>query len=150
MIMILDMLKAHDRLNWEFLIKVLKAFGFSDSWCDMVVRSFNSCHYGILIKGKLHGFFSAKHGIRQGDPFSSALYILASEYLSRGLNHLFNSSPELFYDSKKGLKVSHLAYADDLILFTKGYASGVKKIMNFIQHYENDVFVRKRASTRLI
>lgn len=145
----------------ELLDKILRAFGFSDNRCNMVARSFNNCHYSILVNGKASGFFTARHGIKQGDPLSPALFILANEYLSRGLNHMFSSSPDLYFGSEKGVKVSHLAYADDLILFTRGRTSGLKKIMDYLQHYENvsgqkinksksDIYLGKRASARNI
>ena len=100
------------------------------------MRTINNCHFSVLVNGVASGFFTASHGLRQGDPLSPALFIIASEYLSRGLNDLYNASPELYYYSKKGLRVSHLAYADDLIIFSKGSKVGLEKILQFLKHYE--------------
>lgn len=83
------------------------------------------------------GFIKSQHGLRQGDPLSPALFILVGEYSSRGLNELFASSPKLYFDTKKGLTVSHLAYVDDLIVFTKENKEGLRKVMTFFKHYES-------------
>ena len=32
----LDMMKAYDRVSWLFFIQVLRLFGFSEVWIDMV------------------------------------------------------------------------------------------------------------------
>lgn len=34
MVMKLDMLKAYDRVEWNFLLKVLRKLGFSEKWCN--------------------------------------------------------------------------------------------------------------------
>lgn len=42
----------------------------------------------VLVNGKPCGFFSTGHGVKQGNPLSPLLFILASEGFSRGLNSL--------------------------------------------------------------
>lgn len=39
----LDMSKAYDRLSWVFLIRAMKALGFSDLWCDLIYRNISNC-----------------------------------------------------------------------------------------------------------
>ena len=36
----LDMMKAYDKVNWEFTFKVLKCFGFNNTWLNLVNNSF--------------------------------------------------------------------------------------------------------------
>lgn len=130
-VMKIGMQKAYDRLNWGFLCNMLADFGFDDLWIGMLMRTINSCHFGILLNGVSKGFIKSEHGLTQGDPLSPALFILACEYLSRGLNKLFEENPNLFFDTKKGYIVSHLAYADDLILFPKATKIGLKRFWLF-------------------
>lgn len=42
----------------------------------------------MLLNGQPYGFFKSSRGVKQGDPLFAALFILAAEALSRGLNAL--------------------------------------------------------------
>ncbi|XP_073133701.1 uncharacterized protein [Henckelia pumila] len=76
-------------------------------------------------------------GLRQGDPLSPLLFILGAEYLSRGLNRLFSQNPAMRYRSGCDLSISHLAYADDVIIFANGGSRGMQCLKDFLAHYEN-------------
>lgn len=132
----LDFLKAYDRLNWNFLQSVLAAFGFSDVWIDLIMRTMKGCHFSVLVNGLSHGFFAFEHGLRQGDPLSPALFILASEYFTKGLSKLFSDNPSLSYLTNYSMSISHLAYADDCIVFCNGQKQGLILINTFLKHYE--------------
>lgn len=60
----IDMSKAYDRLSWKFLCSVLSAFGFSDRWIGLVMRSVDNCHFGVLLNGVSQGFIKPLHGLR--------------------------------------------------------------------------------------
>ncbi|KAL9662394.1 hypothetical protein QQ045_027227 [Rhodiola kirilowii] len=44
----LDMSKAYDRLSWRFLLRVMRAFGFSHQWCYVVYMNLFNCWYSIV------------------------------------------------------------------------------------------------------
>ncbi|KAL0428083.1 UNVERIFIED_CONTAM: hypothetical protein Slati_2983100 [Sesamum latifolium] len=74
-------------------------------------------------------------GLWQGDPLSPSLFVLASEYLSRNLNLLMLADCLLMY---KGIQdVLHLAYTDDVLIFTNSKETSLETIMNFLHDFGN-------------
>ncbi|EOY06956.1 Uncharacterized protein TCM_021518 [Theobroma cacao] len=132
----LDMAKAYDRLNWDFLYLMLKQFGFNDRWISMIKACISNCWFSLLINGSLVGYFKSERGLRQGDSISPLLFILAADYLSRGINQLFSHHKSLHYLSGCFMPISRLAFADDIVIFTNGCRPALQKILVFLQEYE--------------
>lgn len=134
----LDIAKAYDRLSWSFLIKVLNKFGFNNEWTDLIWRNISNVWYSIIINGTRHGFFTSTQGLKQGDPISPSLFIIFAEVLSRALNSLvYHDNFIPFSMHKNGPQITHLAYADDIVIFSSGISKSVKLIMTHINNYEN-------------
>ncbi|XP_041995763.1 uncharacterized protein LOC121745889 [Salvia splendens] len=125
----IDMAKAYDRVQWSFLIKVLRRMGFPAAWVDLIERCIGFCWFSILINGAPAGFFKSTRGLRQGDPISPALFVIAADYLSRALDKLILGKKEMtFKASRRCMEISHLAYADDIIIFTQAAANPLRRI----------------------
>ncbi|KAL2247931.1 UNVERIFIED_CONTAM: putative mitochondrial protein [Sesamum indicum] len=90
----------------------------------------------ILVNGEHAGFFHSTRGLRQGDPLSPALFVLAADYLSQGLNRLFVAHPTMYYQSPGRVRVSHLAYADDMMIFTNICRQHMELLRDFLHAYE--------------
>jgi hypothetical protein len=81
----------------------------------------SSVQFSVVINGSPEGFFTSSRGLRQGDPLSPLLFLLVMEVLStmlkkvesEGLIKGFNAGSNV----SNGLRISHLLYADDTILF---------------------------------
>lgn len=114
----LDFSKAYDRLNWNYLEKVLESFGFNRRWIAWIHSLISSPNFSILVNRTPTKTFNASRGIRQGDPLSPFLFILAAEGLGRfikqereanrikGLNLWGNNLP-----------LTHQQFVDDIMLF---------------------------------
>jgi hypothetical protein len=78
----LDMAKAYDRVEWNYLNAIMHALGFPDSWCSLVMKCVSSVSFSVRVNGVFSDTFRPSRGIRQGDPISPYLFLLCSEGLS--------------------------------------------------------------------
>lgn len=120
----IDITKAFDTLEWNFLLKVLKSFGFNDSFCHWIHVILQSTYLSISINGQSHGYFNCSRGVRQGDPLSPLLFCLAEDVLSRSIKKLVEDGKiERIKGSRNTHIPSHSFYADDMMIYLKGKSS---------------------------
>jgi hypothetical protein len=116
----IDLMKAYDSVNWEFLICCLHCFGFPKKFVSWIKECVTSPKFFVCINGSLVGYFEGKKGLRQGDPLSPYLFVLAIEVLSKimaattGPGSSFKYHPNCFK-----MKLTHLFFADDLLILGK-------------------------------
>jgi hypothetical protein len=78
----LDMAKAYDRVEWEYLHQIMLKLGFNETFVSLVMRCVTSVSFAIKVNGVLSSTFRPTRGIRQGDPISPYLFLLCVEGLS--------------------------------------------------------------------
>lgn len=132
----LDMAKAYDRVEWNYLYNVMLALGFPAMWCSLVMKCVTSVSFSVRVNGVLSPSFKPSRGIRQGDPISPYLFLLCSE----GLTSLLKSRGPQFIS--KGIRVScrapwisHLLFADDCLIFTQASERGADRINEILELY---------------
>jgi hypothetical protein len=77
----LDLSKAYDRVDWDFLNKVLLKLGFQSSWVQRVMSCVTSVRYTIRFNGAMSAPFFPSRGLRQGIHFRhtfSSLWLMVS------------------------------------------------------------------------
>ena len=113
----IDIAKAFDSLDWTFLLQVLQHMGFSRRWLNLISLILSTASTKIILNGSPGRHICHARGLRQGDPLSPLLFVIAME----GLNVLVS------YAEARGTLVSFginaikeriFLYADDVILFT--------------------------------
>ena len=82
----LDMSKAYDRVEWEFLEAVMGKMGFSEKWTKLIMECVRTVIYSIMVNGQAVGRIKPSRGIRQGNPLSPYLFLLCAEALSSMLS----------------------------------------------------------------
>jgi hypothetical protein len=116
----LDLQKAYDKVNWSFLQTVLRNFGFKETFIAWIMECVTSVSFKLLINGGLTDSFNPSRGLRQGDPLSPYLFILCQETLSRLIEkQLSERRINGVKASIGGPAITHVMYADDIILFSK-------------------------------
>lgn len=133
----LDIRKAFDTLNWKFLLAVLQRIGFPSSFIDWIAICLNSCMISIKVNGSLEGFFNAKSGLRQGDPISPYLFVLAMEALSACLKVTTANENFRYHGCTKELDITHLIFADDLMLFSYGNQPSIDCIIQGVNLFSS-------------
>lgn len=133
MIMKLDLEKAYDKVNWDFLEDTLRAFQFPISLIALIMFCVRNASTKILWNGEQQEAFPHSCGLRQGDPLSPYLFVLCVERLSYLINEALDARIwQPILPCRGGPKLSHIFFADDLILMGKATlptARTISKIM---------------------
>ncbi|XP_024632727.1 uncharacterized protein [Medicago truncatula] len=132
----LDLEKAFDNVNWDFLNSCLLDFGFPDIIVKLIMHCVSSANYSLLWNGNKMPPFKPTHGLRQGDPLSPYLFILCMEKLSVAIQDaVLQGSWEPIHIINDGPQISHLLFADDVLLFTKAKSSQLQFITNLFDRF---------------
>ncbi|KAK2388551.1 hypothetical protein QL285_062226 [Trifolium repens] len=132
----IDINKAFDTLDWQFLLKVLTAFGFNDTFCTWIKVILHSAFLSISINGKSQGYFTCSRGVRQGDPLSPLLFCLAEDVLSRAITRLVaQGTLHQIKGAGNCLVPSHSLYADDILIFCNGNMNGLRALKDLFTQY---------------
>uniref|UniRef100_A0A2N9J884 Reverse transcriptase domain-containing protein n=1 Tax=Fagus sylvatica TaxID=28930 RepID=A0A2N9J884_FAGSY len=114
----LDMSKAYDRVEWDFLEAIMRKLGY-------IIPS---------------------RGIRQGDPLSPYLFLLCAEGLSALLRQASISGRlRGIQTSRGGPWVSHLFFADDSLFFSHATIADSERFMDILNLAGHEILIKAVA-----
>lgn len=110
---------------------------FRLKWCNWVMECVRSASISVLINGSPSENFRMERGLRQGDPLSLFLYLIAVEGLSILMKRAVKIGMiEAAKVGGESLEVSHLQFADDTIFMCSGKQKNVRAIKQVLRNFE--------------
>ena len=92
--------------------------------------------FKVVINGGKSDQFKPGRGVKQDDPLSSYLFILAQEVLSRLLDREFHLKKISGVKANlNGPAITHVMYADDIVLFSKATRKDAKRLALCLEKY---------------
>jgi hypothetical protein len=123
LILKLDFEKDFDKIEHSTILSLLQARGFGRKWMHWIELILCSGSSAVLLNGVPGKKFYCKRGVRQGDPLSPLLFVLAADFLQSLLNKAMIQgllSPPLHCPACPDFPV--IQYADDTLIILQAEA----------------------------
>lgn len=128
----LDLARAFDSVSWPFLFEVLRCHGFGNRFLGWIALLLSSASTKVLLNGNPGPAIWHRRGLRQGDPVSPQLFVLAVDTLGR----LFHRAVELRVmqqlHPRRAIPAISL-YADDVILLCHPSPDDIAAVKEILQ-----------------
>jgi len=133
----LDMSKAYDRVEWDYLKALMLQLGFHPLWVDLVMVGITSVSYSVLMNGVASSYILPSRGFRQGDPLSPYLFLLCSEGFIALIQKVAQANCLHGVRISRGAPmITHLLFADDRLLFCNASIEECQIIKEILYIYE--------------
>ena len=129
-VMKVDLHKAFDSIHWDFVQEMLLALKFPPLFVKWTMNCISQVQFAINVNGQQGDWFRGKRGLKQGDPLSPLLFVMSMDYLSRLFKHASSQPGFGYHPHCKKMALTHLMFADDLIIFCKAEPTSIQLLMN--------------------
>ncbi|WZZ70410.1 hypothetical protein YC2023_081780 [Brassica napus] len=128
--------KAFDSVQWEFVLKSLSAMGFPERFTHWIKLCITSPSFSVQVNGDLAGYFQSSRGLWQGCSLSPYLFVLCMNVLSWKIDKAVAERKFKFHPGCQKLSLTHLCFADDLMVFVEGSRESVQGALSVFEDFE--------------
>ncbi|MCE2674445.1 MAG: hypothetical protein LW635_12790, partial [Microcystis sp. 53598_E5] len=129
----LDAKKAFDSVSHKYMHEVLKRYGFSDNFIELIKMLYKDLKASILVNGFKSVMINIERSVKQGDALSCAHFILCIDPLIRKIESNTNIKsvpvPRAIYSNIK-IEGKVGGFADDIGLAVKNDQNTINEIFN--------------------
>jgi hypothetical protein len=131
----LDITKVFDTVDWSFLLEILRKMGFGARLLACICALLSTASTHVLMNGSLRARVANMCGLRQGDPLSPQLFILAMEVLHFALEKATQEGllppPPHYHRSP----ATHIIYAGDMVAFIRPSVGDLRSFAAIIKDF---------------
>jgi hypothetical protein len=131
-IMTVDFSGAFDNINQAYMFRILQSYGFPENIVKRVKMMYNNCQATVIVNSETAGTFPLESGVKQGDPLSAYLFILALNPLLK----LILADRDIEWIKMQNFEAKSTSFADDVTFFVKT-ETDVVKILDYLKLFEN-------------
>lgn len=131
-----DLRKTFDTVGWNYILEVMVVADVPKFFVTWVRQCISTTSFSVNINGSLCGYLNGTKGMRQGDPLSPSLFVIAMEALARILERKYADGSIGYHPKAKDMAISSLAFADDLMIFYDGKPSSLSQIIDVLSEFK--------------
>lgn len=140
----IDLKKAYDRLEWDFIHERLISHNLDKHTCSLILSCISSVSSSVIVNGQPTEPFHLSRGIRQGDPLPPYIFIMCMEHLTHIINETvarFRWTPFSFHRNR--IHISHFLFANDILLFGEANVSSTNAIIDTLREFHKKSGLKK-------
>ncbi|CAJ2644149.1 unnamed protein product [Trifolium pratense] len=136
MIFKVDFERAYDTVSWNYLQRMMKTMGFAEGWLKWMKACIFESSMSVLVNGSPTADFKVSKGLRQGDPLSPFLFLIAAEGLTGLVNKAVDIGRFHGFKVKENIQFQILQFADDTVLVGESSWDNVWTIKSILRGFE--------------
>ncbi|GKB18263.1 RNA-directed DNA polymerase, eukaryota [Tanacetum coccineum] len=129
-----DFEKAYDSVRWDFLVDVLRKFGFGDKWCKWIQCCLRSSRGSILVNGSPTEEFQFGKGLKQGRFSYTIFYLFCYGKSSPSpVSRIVERAGSMVLKIGGVCESSHMFYADDAVFIGQWCESNITTLVHVLE-----------------
>jgi hypothetical protein len=146
-----DFEKAFDMIEHQSMLQIMKHKGFNDIWLHWMANIFTSGTSSVLLHGVPGKTFHCRRGVRQGDPLSPLLFVLAADLLQSLMNKAKDLDLlKLPIPLQTNLDFPIIQYADDTLIVMEGCAKQLFFLKSLLQVFATSTGLKVNYANSLM